>query len=198
MATTPWKSYSTADPEREYAALLSYLPLKRAWRLPWLILQSIRIQRQLRASRGLIGYSLRAQLAVKRFWTLSAWEDEATLQRFVRAPPHVEIMTATRPAHGQDEFRALEGKGFRTAAGLGRGAETRSMSESYRKALDSAAQFTRSHPGTPVLTGRRSRATHPTTYDKSPAAWVPLDRAKVRCGPHPLSFLAHSRALRSR
>ena len=49
MATTPWKSYSTADPDREYAALVSYLPLKRAWRLPWLMLQSIRIQRQLRA-----------------------------------------------------------------------------------------------------------------------------------------------------
>ena len=56
--STPWKSYSTADPDREYAALLSYLPLKRAWRLPWFMLQSIRIQRQLRASRGLIGYSV--------------------------------------------------------------------------------------------------------------------------------------------
>ena len=47
--------------------------------MPWLMLQSIGIQRQLRASRGLIGYSLRARLAVKRFWTLSAWEDEAAL-----------------------------------------------------------------------------------------------------------------------
>src|SRR6478672_11779156 len=110
MATTPWKSYSTADPEREYAALLSYLPLKRAWRLPWLMLQSIRIQRQLRASRGLIGYSLRAQLAVKRFWTLSTWEDEAALQRFVRAPPHVEIMTALAPHMGKTSFVRLEGK----------------------------------------------------------------------------------------
>ena len=30
-----------------------------------------------------------------------------------------------------------------------------------------APLFTRTHPGTPVLTGRRSRATHPSTYDKS-------------------------------
>ena len=111
MATMPWKSYSTADPEREYAALLSYLPLKRAWRLPWLMLQSIRIQRQLRASRGLIGYSLRAQLAVKRFWTLSAWEDEAALQGFVHASPHVEIMTALAPHMGKTSFVRWKVKG---------------------------------------------------------------------------------------
>jgi len=46
---------------------------------------STRIQRQLRTSSGLIGYSLRARLASKRFWTLSAWEDAATLQAFVAA-----------------------------------------------------------------------------------------------------------------
>ena len=104
MATTPWKSYSTTEPNREYTALLSYLPLKRAWRLPWLMLQSIRIQRQLRTSGGLIGYSLRAQLVVKRFWTLSAWEDEAAMQRFVRAQPHIEIMTALAPHMGKTSF----------------------------------------------------------------------------------------------
>jgi heme-degrading monooxygenase HmoA len=108
----PWKSYSTAAPEREYAALLSYLPLKRAWRLPWLVLQSFRIQRQLRASRGLIGYSLRAQLTGKRFWTLSAWEDEAALQQFVRARPHVEIMTALAPHMGKTSFVRWKVKGF--------------------------------------------------------------------------------------
>lgn len=60
VAETPWQSYSRAAPERDYVALLSYLPLNSAWHLPRLVLYSTRIRRQLRKSSGLIGYSLRA------------------------------------------------------------------------------------------------------------------------------------------
>jgi hypothetical protein len=80
VSESPWQSYSAAARDREYVALLSYLPLNSAWRIPWLVLYSTRIRRQLSTSPGLIGYSLRAQIAAKRFWTLSAWEDAAALQ----------------------------------------------------------------------------------------------------------------------
>ena len=103
MAELPWYSHSGAVPERDYVALLSYLPL-RSWRIPWLLLYNVRIQRQLRASSGLIGYSLRAQLAAKRFWTLSVWQDEAALQGFVAAPPHVAVMKALAPHMGTTRF----------------------------------------------------------------------------------------------
>jgi hypothetical protein len=59
-----------------------------------------RIRRQLTTSPGLIGYSLRAQTADKRFWTLSASEDAAALQAFVAEPPHVAIMKALAPYMG--------------------------------------------------------------------------------------------------
>ena len=111
MAEMPWHSHSGAVPERDYVALLSYLPLRSSWRIPWLLLYNVRIQRQLRASFGLIGYSLRAQLAAKRFWTLSVWEDEAALQRFVAAPPHVAIMKALVPHMGATRFTRWTVKG---------------------------------------------------------------------------------------
>jgi quinol monooxygenase YgiN len=98
MTETPWQSYSCAAPERDYVALVSYLPLNSAWSLPRLIVYSTRIQRQLRTSSGLIGYSLRARLAAKQFWTLSVWEDGAALQAFVAEPPHVAVMKAMAPA----------------------------------------------------------------------------------------------------
>jgi quinol monooxygenase YgiN len=50
------------------------------------------IARQLRHSKGLLGYALRADLISHRFWTLSAWKDEASLQAFVRAEPHASTM----------------------------------------------------------------------------------------------------------
>jgi hypothetical protein len=106
-----------AEPEREYVAIL--FALKAGMPVAWFLLQTVRIQRQLRTSRGLIGYSLRAQLAGKRFWTLSAWEDETTLQEFVHAPPHADIMTAIAPHMDATSFIGLEGKGFRHADRLG-------------------------------------------------------------------------------
>src|SRR3974377_2275082 len=106
MADLPWSVHSDAAPERDYVALLSYLPLRSAWRIPWLVLYMLRIRRQLRASSGLVGYALRAQLVAKRFWTLSAWEDEAALQDFVVAPLHVAVMKALAPYMGPTGFTA--------------------------------------------------------------------------------------------
>jgi hypothetical protein len=111
MAETPWQSYSHAAPERDYIALLSYLPLNSAWNLPRLVLYSNRIRRQLRISCGLIGYSLRARIIAKQFWTLSVWEDAADLQAFVVGPPHVTIMKAMAPYMGATRFVRWNVKG---------------------------------------------------------------------------------------
>jgi hypothetical protein len=111
MAELPWYALSDAAPERDYLALLSYLPLRSSWRIPWLLLYMVRIRQQLRASSGLIGYSLRAQLGEKRFWTLSAWENEAALQTFVVAPPHAAVMNALAPHMGPTRFTRWTVKG---------------------------------------------------------------------------------------
>jgi hypothetical protein len=111
MTETPWQSYSRAAPERDYVALLSYLPLNSAWSLPRLALYSTRIQRQLRTTSGLIGYSLKARLAAKQFWTLSVWEDETSLQAFVAAPPHVAVMKGMAPYMGATRFVRWNAKG---------------------------------------------------------------------------------------
>jgi hypothetical protein len=88
MAEFPWQSHSRAAPERDYLALLSYLPLNSGWSIPRLLLYNARIRRQLRTSAGLVGYSLRARLSTKRFWTLSVWEDETgRSSRRRRMPP---------------------------------------------------------------------------------------------------------------
>jgi quinol monooxygenase YgiN len=104
MATLPWKSSTRADPERQYLALLSYLPVKRGWRIPWFLLHTVRVMGQLRKSKGLVGYSLYARLAAKSFWTFSVWEDEGALSRFVHAQPHVGTMAAVAPHMDKPRF----------------------------------------------------------------------------------------------
>jgi len=91
--------------------LLSYLPLKHSWQIPQFLLHTARIMDQLRKSNALLGYSLRAELRAKRFWTLSAWQDEAALQLFVRTHPHSHAMRAMVPRMGKTRFTRWTVKG---------------------------------------------------------------------------------------
>lgn len=104
MATLPWRSFARAEPERPYVVLLTYLPLKSARRIPWFFLHTRAITAQLRRSPGLFGYSLYMELMAKRFWTLSAWQDEASLRSFVGAQPHARTIAAMRPHMGATRF----------------------------------------------------------------------------------------------
>jgi quinol monooxygenase YgiN len=104
MPTRPWRSFEHAAPEQSYVVLLTYLPLTSARCIPRFLLHTARITAQLHRSRGLLGYSLRAEPAAKRFWTLSAWQDEASLQDFVQARPHARTMAALAPHIGATRF----------------------------------------------------------------------------------------------
>ena len=62
------------------------------------------IRRQLANSEGLIGYALDAHVLSRDFWTLSVWEDEASLRRFVQQDPHGKVMMDLLPHMGQTAF----------------------------------------------------------------------------------------------
>lgn len=93
MPKTDWKSFSRIDADREYVALISFLPLKSFWKVPRFVLYTRAIERQLGHTNGLIGYSLSADLLKKEFLTLSVWEDENTLADFVKSGTHRETMS---------------------------------------------------------------------------------------------------------
>ncbi len=88
----PWKSFAAPREDKEYVALLSFLPLKRYRKIPKFAGLTMETMRQLAKSRGLIGYSLGAELMLKRFWTLSVWDDRQSLMDFVGQIPHSRIM----------------------------------------------------------------------------------------------------------
>jgi heme-degrading monooxygenase HmoA len=89
----PWKALREPQPEREYLVLLTFLPLSRLSKLPRFLSFVRKIRRQLDAGpEGLIGYSLLAKPLRSRYWTLSVWEDDAALGRFIQESPHREAM----------------------------------------------------------------------------------------------------------
>ncbi len=84
--------------------MLSYLPLKSYWRIPVFFFYTMHVVKQLASAEGVLGYSVLARPLSKRFWTLSAWKDEAALHAFVQHPPHVRIVTVLTPHMGETGF----------------------------------------------------------------------------------------------
>lgn len=104
MLPIPWKSFAAPRDDKEYVALLSFLPLKRYRKIPKFAGLTMETMSQLTKSHGLIGYSLGAELLRKRFWTLSAWEDQQALMDFVEQIPHSRIMQELAPHMGKTQF----------------------------------------------------------------------------------------------
>ena len=62
--------------------MASRLPLKAHRFIPRFLVDTRRIRRQLARSKGLVAYTLNAQLARKTFWTYSVWIDQESLDAF--------------------------------------------------------------------------------------------------------------------
>ena len=101
---TPWTRLAKVDQSKEYIALLTYLPLRPYWKIPAFLRFSFQIRRQMRETPGGVGYSLRAKILCRDFWTLSIWENDHALVDFVAKAPHSEAMKSIAPYMGGTKF----------------------------------------------------------------------------------------------
>ena len=111
MPVSPWFTIKSSEPQREYLALLTYLPLRSYRSIPRFLLYTFRVVGQLKRTPGLIGYSLWAELGKKQFWTLSAWENDQALSQFVPTMPHGEVMRKLDGKMGHTGFWRWKVKG---------------------------------------------------------------------------------------
>ena len=111
MPETPWRTFRAPNPNGDFVALLSYLPLKSYWGVFRMPFYAAQVVKQLATADGLVGYSLRARPLSKRFWTLSAWESENALRTFVQNQPHLRVMTALAPHMDKTNFVRWKVKG---------------------------------------------------------------------------------------
>ncbi len=106
MPALPWRARTQVSPDQECLAMATFLPLQSHRAIPRFLRLTSSVVRQLESTGGLVGYSLLAQPARKRFWTLSAWTDRRALSAFVREMPHLGVMGQLRPHMGPTRFTA--------------------------------------------------------------------------------------------
>jgi len=104
MPALPWTQRQPVDPDRQYVAMASRLPLRRRRSVPGFLRDTLAIRRQLARADGLVGYALDAELGRTTFWTFSVWQDQASLDAFAAADPHRAITGRLRPLMGQTRF----------------------------------------------------------------------------------------------
>jgi hypothetical protein len=100
MPTMPWRTAQSIESTTTYVVTITRLPLRSYLRIPAIMFATVRIMRELKTSKGLIGYALKADLVHKTFWTASAWTDDAALAGFVRSDTHRTAMMALQPHMG--------------------------------------------------------------------------------------------------
>lgn len=104
MIPSPWKRLAEPEPGTKYLVLLTYLPLLRHGTIPRFLRDTRRIAEQLEGTRGVIGYSLKANPLWKDFWTLSAWENEVALRGFSYNGVHRDVMLSLKAEMGETKF----------------------------------------------------------------------------------------------
>ena len=104
MPAIPWRTVAKTLPDRDYLVMASRLPLLSRRTVPRFMRLTLSVVRQLGRTKGVVGYSLLAQPLKGTFWTLSAWNDQAALDAFVRSMPHLGVMGKLRPHMGPTKF----------------------------------------------------------------------------------------------
>jgi heme-degrading monooxygenase HmoA len=98
MATSNWSPLSwmtfrlrwAAGPGRDTDVLVSATrtDFERFRDMPGAIMAALRLRRAIRTAPGAVGVSLAMRPTQRRGWSVSAWEAEADLHRFLQSPAH--------------------------------------------------------------------------------------------------------------
>lgn len=96
MPTLPWIPMEDAAPDAEAVVMASRFEVRSLRHVPGFFLASLALLRQARTSPGTHGFTLKAELTKRTFWTLSAWRDDASLRAYAAAEPHRSTMRRKR------------------------------------------------------------------------------------------------------
>jgi hypothetical protein len=103
MPNLPWTS-GAYQQGTELHVLASRLPLTRYRDVPRFLRWGKRIRKQLTNEPACAGYTVSARPFSRTFLTLSAWQDQETMMRFVRSGEHARMLVDMKGRVGNATF----------------------------------------------------------------------------------------------
>lgn len=104
---------SRAESGNELLCIATFLPVRRWRNILAFFMMTSRVQKQLRATPGLIRYGLRTDLPYRHFWTYTVWTDRESADAFVQVEPHLTAVAKFKEWAGEGaafvEWQSEEG-----------------------------------------------------------------------------------------
>ncbi len=96
MVEMKWTPLLEADPKREYIAFSEVVERKSVWSYFSWLMRARKIAKQLKTSKGVIGYTARLEFFSKKAVMVAAFEAEQALKEFAHAGQHAQCMQQLR------------------------------------------------------------------------------------------------------
>ena len=96
MVEMKWTPLSEANPKREYIAFSEIVERKSAWPYFSWLMRARKIAKQLKTTKGVIGYTARLEFFNKKGVMVAVFEDEQALKGFAHAGQHEQCMKQLR------------------------------------------------------------------------------------------------------
>jgi hypothetical protein len=74
--------------EERFIVIATFLPVRRWADVVRFLVMSFRVARQAKKTPGLVKYALKADFPLRRFWTLTVWNNRESIRAFVTSEPH--------------------------------------------------------------------------------------------------------------
>jgi hypothetical protein len=97
MVEIKWTSILEVDPKRDYLAFAEMGERKSMWSFFSFIMRTRKVQGQLKAAKGVIGYTARLEFSSKKLVMVAVFENEKAFTEFAHAGQHAQCMEKTRP-----------------------------------------------------------------------------------------------------
>jgi hypothetical protein len=92
MVEMKWTPLLEADPKREYIAFSEIAERKSAWPYFSWLMRARKISKQLKTTKGVIGYTARLEFLSKKAVMVAVFEDEKALYEFAHVGQHSQCM----------------------------------------------------------------------------------------------------------
>lgn len=104
MPPLPWIDGRSADTPAAVVVMASRLELTRHRDVPAFLLAALRLRRLFRRADGGVGLALLAEPRRRTFWTVSAWDDHASIGAYNRHEVHAAVVERFRPRMAGSTF----------------------------------------------------------------------------------------------
>lgn len=105
--TAPWRQVATSSATGKAMVVVTAVEIKWGQRTAF-FQYTKQVLASMNSHEGLLGYSFRFQLVGNRAWTMTAWQDQASLGKFVRSTAHQTAVDEGSRTTDRMKFHTLE------------------------------------------------------------------------------------------